>query len=742
MLPIAEGLMTRIFSRLTFVPVVFAAAVACLLLASGTSFANLPDPSSGISTPELARPPELEDAVQFWISIYSRVSTKGGLIHDSRELGVVYEEIRFKKGASRRARERQVDRVKSRYRTILRKLATGRRSNLSKDEARVLDLWPKNTPDTTFRAASQRLRFQLGQSDKFRAGVIRSGAWNEFIAKIFREHGVPPEIAALPHVESSFTPHAYSRIGAAGLWQFTRSTGRRFMQIDHVADERLDPHRATRSAAKLLSQNYQVTGSWPLAITAYNHGAAGMRRASRQLGTKDIHTIIRKYKGRTFGFASRNFYVEFLAALEVSSNSEKYFGPLTLDRPSRYETFELSEYVPADALVSALGISMSEFRRINPALRPAVWQGAKHVPRHFSLRLPSGPQGEPTAVRIASIPEQHRHAAQTRDIDYRVRRGDTLSTIARRFHVRLSELVAINNLRSRHRIRVGQMLKLPQRGETMIAAQPITRAQAVANIPSTGRYTVRRGDTIERIAARFGIPEKDLIAANDLRNRHRIYVGQSLNLTNVGQRAAEPPGRSADIEVALVEAAKPAVEEPLSDSADTLADEAAVGPEDIRQSLADPSEYRIANDNTIEVQGAETLGHYAEWLGIRASRLRALNDIAYGRHIAIGQRITLDISRVSKDEFERQRRGYHQNLQDDFFNRYEIEGTLTHVTRRGDSIWVLAEREYRVPMWLLRQYNPDLNFGSLRRGSKINVPEIKRREDTEAAADTATAQAG
>ena len=127
----------------------------------------------------------------------------------------------------------------------------------------------------------------------------------------------------MPHVESSFDPYAYSKVGAAGLWQFMRSTGRRFLRIDAAVDERLDPYRATEAAAQLLSYNYRLLGSWPLAITAYNHGAEGMRRAREQLGTDDIVRIVRDYHSPTFGFASRNFYVSFLAALTVSRRIPK-----------------------------------------------------------------------------------------------------------------------------------------------------------------------------------------------------------------------------------------------------------------------------------------------------------------------------------------------------------------------------------------------------------------------------------
>ncbi len=129
------------------------------------------------------------------------------------------------------------------------------------------------------------------------------------------------------------------------------------------------------------------------------------------------------------------------------------------------------------------------------------------------------------------------------------------------------------------------------------------------------------------------------------------------------------------------------------------------------------------------VQGAETLGHYAEWLDIRASQLRRINALAYGRSIAIGQRIVLDLARIDAGVFEARRQDYHRSLQEAFFERYEIEGTRTHVARRGDSVWQLAEKKYGVPLWLLRQYNPDLDFAALQKGTLIQVPELKERDN-------------
>ena len=129
-----------------------------------------------------------------------------------------------------------------------------------------------------------------------------------------------------------------------------------FSTIDYIVDERMDPFAATRAAARLLQHNNEIIHSWPLALTAYNHGLASMRRAVNTIGTRDIEVIVRNYKGRYFGFASRNFYVAFLAALEVDRNPEKYFGTLHKNQPYDYSMFKLEHYISAKDLRGLLPV--------------------------------------------------------------------------------------------------------------------------------------------------------------------------------------------------------------------------------------------------------------------------------------------------------------------------------------------------------------------------------------------------
>ncbi len=167
-----------------------------------------------------AYPTELEPDVRFWIRVYTEVTTDQGLLHDDWYLGLVYEVLRFDPSDSPRQRERVVEQAKARYAALLRRFAAGDTENLTPHERRILHDFGDRTTPAQYRDAIERIRFQLGQADRFHEGLIRAQEYEKNISRVLADRGVPPEIGALPHVESSFNPAAYSRVGAAGLWQF------------------------------------------------------------------------------------------------------------------------------------------------------------------------------------------------------------------------------------------------------------------------------------------------------------------------------------------------------------------------------------------------------------------------------------------------------------------------------------------------------------------------------------------
>src|SRR6185312_11015179 len=316
----------------------------------------------------LPYPPQLQRDVDFWVHVYTQIDTNSGYLHDQYDLAVIYDTLHFAPDSSPRARQRIVNRARDHYVAELRRIASGS-GPLSKEDERIKALWGAQATPERLLEATDDIRFQLGQANRFKAGLIRSGAWQQDIAEALRDEGLPPELAALPLVESSYNPRAYSKVGAAGLWQFMPSTGRRFMRIDRAVDDRMDPFRATDAAAQLLAYNHRILGTWPLALTAYNHGVAGMRRAVETLGTTDIVTIVRNYQSRTFGFASRNFYVSFLAALKIERDPQKYFGPIVPLKEARFREVKMPAYVTVASLERALAVDPETLRDLNPALR-------------------------------------------------------------------------------------------------------------------------------------------------------------------------------------------------------------------------------------------------------------------------------------------------------------------------------------------------------------------------------------
>jgi membrane-bound lytic murein transglycosylase D len=385
---------------LTFgLALVLAAAALPSSVAAQSAAAPSPPVTSGAPVPSAALLPryaELQRDVDFWIRIYSQVPTRGGLLHDPVDLSIVYGEAAIPPGQPGSPERRAaIEAARERWAAALRQAADAVEaggSPTSKDALRALGVWSAQgarPAPAALREAAGRVRFQLGQSDRFRAGLERSGAWRPHIARTLAAAGLPAELIALPHVESSFDPFAGSKVGAAGLWQFMPATGKLYLRVDAAVDERYDPFRATEAAARLLAYNHRLLGSWPLALTAYNHGAAGMRRARDTMGTDDFAVIARRYRGPAFGFASRNFYPSFLAALTIDQDPGRFFPGVVRAPEAVHTEIALPRAVATADLQRVVGLPAAQLRELNPAVREAAWRGERPLPAGYRLRLPA-----------------------------------------------------------------------------------------------------------------------------------------------------------------------------------------------------------------------------------------------------------------------------------------------------------------------------------------------------------------
>jgi membrane-bound lytic murein transglycosylase D len=732
----------------------------------------------------IPRPEGIQSDVNFWIRVYTEVNTNEGFLHDERNLAVVYDTLKFGAGGSSRERQRLVDDRRDLHIAALRRIIAALpteagREALSEEDKRLLALWGPNPSAIILKDATTRIRFQLGQADRFREGLIRSSSWETHIAATFANQGLPPELAVLPHVESSFNAAAYSKVGAAGLWQFMRSTGRRYMRVDDAVDERLDPYRSTEAAAQLLAYNYRVLNSWPLALTAYNHGAAGMRRAKESVGTDDFVKINRTYNSRTFGFASRNFFPSFLAALTIDENPEKYFGALERRPEQKFSELTMPAFVRLSTLERTLGVDREQLRALNPAWRPTIYNGTRLVPRGYRLRLPADSAERWTAEMLSvKLPANELYAGQISPRSHRVRKGDSMASVAQRYGMTASRLAQMNGMSANASLRAGRYLQLPEQlprtlsgaapAATVVAAENASPSPAnatAASAPLGEFYVVRRGDSLEAISARVSVPQAELLRMNSLRNPDFLYEGQRLRVAGeaVAVTAAEAEVKVAAIDaargeaqregaavqvaregttrptglaeptrgrsrsaaaVAMAAATAEGAREPVS-AAQAEALSPALGPVSVAQGLADSIDYQVREDGSIRVEATETLGQYADWLQIPTQKLRNVNKLRPKQPVLLGQKLNLDYSRVSRESFEQLRRDYHAKLQGEFFLQHRIAGTEVYIVRRGDSLWTMTQKFSNLPIWLLRQYNPDTDLSDLRPGTQVVMPRVE-----------------
>jgi membrane-bound lytic murein transglycosylase D len=299
-------------------------SLAALSLALVTGHASA-QPALDFS-PEFPVSAAMQERVRFWVRVFTEVSHTEAVLHDRDDPHLVYDVVPIGQagaGAPLEAARATYDRM------LLSMAVEGifpRLAFPSPERTRVGALFARaaSNPEAYARAVGN-IRAQRGLREIFADGLVRAEIYLPAIRRIFAAARLPPELVYIPHVESSFNPNAVSPAGAAGLWQFTRGTGGRHLKIADGADERLDPVRSSQAAARHLRRAREVLGSWPLAVAAYNHGVAGMVRARLAVGSDSLDDIIRGYRSASFGFASRNFYAEVLAAAHVAQHASYYF---------------------------------------------------------------------------------------------------------------------------------------------------------------------------------------------------------------------------------------------------------------------------------------------------------------------------------------------------------------------------------------------------------------------------------
>ncbi|MFP4014485.1 MAG: transglycosylase SLT domain-containing protein [Chitinispirillaceae bacterium] len=626
-------------------------------------------------------PDIIKENVAFWIRIYTEVSLKEGLLHDREYPQIVYGKIRTGDMLGKK-RSDFIDRKRDEIARSIGILQDSSQKKWGKQEKEIAALF-KLAPDGALKGAEKRIRFQTGQKERFKSGLERSSMYLDTIAAILKQHDMPEQLKYLPHVESSFDPKAYSKAGAAGLWQFMRPTGKSYLRIDYLFDERRDPILSTYAAVKFLKSNFNMFQSWPLAITAYNYGPNGIRRAVRSLGSNDIALILEKHESASFKFASKNFYSCFVAVLQIAENPSTYFK--TIKWQSRFQaiSIELPSGVNPSLLCESLGIAEQTFKDLNPSIRPVVFRYQRLIPKGYKVNLPLEMNPIETVALLRKLPKQQSPSGGGY---YTVVKGDNLYTIARRFGVSMNDLAEVNNITRRGRIYVGQVLLIP--------------------CDDTGKDKILIARKAEKSKKEEQSKEQNVTRELE-QTEEKIFdesvPADSLKSTIFKEAVPDPSPESSE---------KPTLSTHFDAEVYDLGMTVAPGASTVK----------------IRVSVGETIGHFAEWMGITASQIRRHNNMEYGKPIYWGSNISLPIGSSSDlKKFEVERLEYHMAIEEDFFIRFELTGLEKRTIRSGESLWRICT-DAQIPLWLLKKYNPGADLLSLKQGDNVWIPQTVAKD--------------
>jgi len=365
-------------------------------------------------------------------------------------------------------------------------------------------------------------------------GLRRAGRYREMINTIFDEEGVPRDLIHLAQAESAFQPHARSRARAVGLWQFMSFRAQEYgLKINWWVDERRDPVKSTRAAARHLHDLYEQFGDWYLVLAAYNSGPMRVTRALDRAGNDaDYWTLVDR---RLLPRETRNYVPIILAMTLVGKDPERYGVTAEPEPPLRFETVKVSKPTDLRRIAEVIGADVSVLRELNPHLLRNV---TPPDDPDFELYVPEGTAAT-LAAELPQMPEAERVYWQ----QHRVRRGETLSGIGGRYSTSAQAIAQANGISLKSTIHPGQVLVIPSGS----SAGEVSRLMQAARGSGSGRYRssvssetyrVRSGDTISGIAARHGVSASALAGANGLSLRSIIRVGQRLEISGEGGGAA------------------------------------------------------------------------------------------------------------------------------------------------------------------------------------------------------------
>jgi len=487
--------------------------------------------------------------------------------------------------------------------------------------------------------------FQNKGRRQFEIWLDRYFQYGPMLKKILNEYELPEELAYLAMIESGLNPKAYSRAKATGMWQFMYSTGKKYgLQRNWYIDERRDPEKATHAAAKFLLDLYKEFDHWYLALAAYNGGPGRVHRATRLHQTSDfwqLHSLPRE---------TRNYIPYYLAAAIIASNPTSYGFKKPKTKQHKYEVVEIKQSADLAVLANSAGTSLKTLKAYNPELR----QSATPVDVVYRLKIPVGKK-EQFVTNFNSLPSDQRFAPQY--VAHKVKRGESLWTISKKYRVSIHDLAAVNKIRNRHRLSIGQKLTIPVRrsnGGTLLASNsgPSGHKKVI--------YKVKRGDTLGHIAEDYKTMARSIRRWNKLEYGQHIFPGQKLTIW---------------------------IKEDMSQ----LASNTNAGREKV-----------VHN-----VKRGDTIGHIAESYRVSSRKIMSWNNIKSKQHIYPGQKLNIWVK--------------NNNSSKSITQKSSNKGKkVTYTVKRGDTIGHIAD-DYNTTVSNIRSWNNMKRSSYIKPGQKLSL---------------------
>ena len=487
--------------------------------------------------------------------------------------------------------------------------------------------------------------FQNKGRRQFEIWLDRYFQYGPMLNKILNEYELPEELAYLAMIESGLNPKAYSRAKATGMWQFMYSTGKKYgLQRNWYIDERRDPEKATHAAAKFLLDLYKEFDHWYLALAAYNGGPGRVHRATRLHQTSDfwqLHSLPRE---------TRNYIPYYLAAAIIASNPTSYGFKKPKTKQHKYEVVEIKQSADLAVLANSAGTSLKTLKAYNPELR----QSATPVDVVYRLKIPVGKK-EQFVTNFNSLPSDQRFAPQY--VAHKVKRGESLWTISKKYRVSIHDLAAVNKIRNRHRLSIGQKLTIPVRrsnGGTLLASNsgPSGHKKVI--------YKVKRGDTLGHIAEDYKTMARSIRRWNKLEYGQHIFPGQKLTIW---------------------------IKEDMSQ----LASNTNAGREKVVH----------------KVKRGDTIGHIAESYRVSSRKIMSWNNIKSKQHIYPGQKLNIWVK--------------NNNSSKSITQKSSNKGKkVTYTVKRGDTIGHIAD-DYNTTVSNIRSWNNMKRSSYIKPGQKLSL---------------------